>query len=203
MKRGTLFLQVVAAAVLATAAGVLVWQGRPTAPGETIATTRSGQPFRLASSAGGIVDSNDLAGEPYIVYFGFTNCPVICPTTLYELSNELAALGSAGARLKVLFITVDPERDTPDFLATYLQGFDPRIIGLVPTEQQLAEIAKAFGIVYEKVPTSDGSYTMNHTATVFLIDGAGRLLGTLAPDEGEAAKLAKLKRLVAGGGGNG
>lgn len=158
-----------------------------------------GGPFHLASSKGGVVDSKDLAGKPYGVFFGFTHCPEVCPTTLYEMSSTLKDLGDDAKDFRLFFITVDPERDTPDFIKDYLANFDPRIEGLVPTLDQLPVVAKEFRAFYEKVPTSDGDYTMNHTATVYLMDRQGRLAGTLGFDEAKETRMTKMRQLFAGG----
>jgi protein SCO1/2 len=155
-----------------------------------------GAPFSLASSKGGMVSSKDLAGKPYAVFFGFTHCPEVCPTTLYEMSSALDPLGEAAKDFRIFFITVDPERDTVDVLRAYLANFDPRVEGLVPTLEQLPGLASDFRIYYAKSPTSDGSYTMDHTASVFLFDENGRFSGTIAYGEAPAMRDAKLRRLL-------
>jgi protein SCO1 len=157
-----------------------------------------GGPFHLVSSNGGVVDSADLAGKPYGVFFGFTHCPEVCPTTLYEMSRALKELGDEAKDFRLFFITVDPERDTPDFIKGYLANFDPRIEGLVPTLDQLPAVAKEFRAFYEKVRTSDGEYTMNHTATIYLMDREGRLASTLGFDEAEEMRMTKLRKLLTG-----
>jgi protein SCO1/2 len=158
-----------------------------------------GGPFRLVSSNGGVVDSADLAGKPYGVFFGFTHCPEVCPTTLYEMSSALKELGDGAEEFRLFFITVDPERDTPAFIKDYLANFDPRIEGLVPALDQLPQVAKKFRAFYEKVPTSDGEYTMNHTATVYLMDRQGRLASTLGFNETKEMRMTKLRKVVGSG----
>jgi protein SCO1/2 len=195
MRRG-LWLQIAAAALISIAAGLAVLLGSTGVLPPSVEQIRIGGAFRLMSHRGTIVDSRDLAGRPYAVFFGFTHCPVICPTTLYDLGNDLESLGPAGAGLQIYFITVDPERDRPELLAQYLSGFDPRIVGLVPTGAELASVARAFLEFYEKAPTSDGGYTMNHTASVYLLDANGRFAGTLAPSEEATTRRQKLRRLV-------
>ncbi len=155
-----------------------------------------GGPFKLASSRGGVVDSSALKGKPYGVFFGFTHCPEVCPTTMYEMTKALGKLGDEARDFRLFFITVDPERDTAETLADYISNFDPRIEALVPTLTELPQIAAKFRAVYEKVPTSDGSYTMNHTASVFLFSRDGQFFGTLSFDENADTKLEKLKRLM-------
>lgn len=157
-----------------------------------------GGPFTLTSARGGVVDSASLNGEPYAVFFGFTHCPEVCPTALYEMSTLLERLGDDAKAFRVFFITVDPERDTAEMMKDYMANFDPRIEGLVPSLEQLPKLASDFRVYYAKVPTSDGGYTMDHTASVFLMDAEGRFAGTLAYDEAADMREAKLRKLLAG-----
>ena len=156
-----------------------------------------GGPFELASSRGGTVSSQSLIGKPYAIFFGFTHCPEVCPTALYEMSNLLAKLGDEAKDFRVFFVTVDPERDTAALLKDYVANFDPRIEGLVPTPEQLPSLAAAFRVYYAKVPASDGAYTMDHTALVFLMDAEGRFAGTMAYEEDAALREEKLRKLLA------
>lgn len=156
-----------------------------------------GAPFKLASTKGGDLDSQSLNGKPYGIFFGFTHCPEVCPTTLSDMSVALKELGDSAKDFRLLFITVDPERDTLPIVKDYISNFDPRIEGLVPTTEQLPKLARDWHIFYKKEPTSDGSYTMDHTATLFLMDGAGQLKSTISFDENRAARTTKLKNLVA------
>ena len=192
-RRAALGLALAGVAFLASAAYLIA--RRPAASDDE--QPAIGGPFRLAASTGGFVDSRDLAGHPFGIYFGFTHCPVICPTTLNQLSEDLGKLGNAGKDLRIFFVTVDPERDRPEAMQDYLSSFDARVVGLTPTPGELADIARAWRITYQKVPTSDGSYTMDHTAIVFLMDRRGGLAATLAPDEAPETRLEKLRRLVA------
>lgn len=157
-----------------------------------------GKPFKLASTKGGELDSASLKGKPYGIFFGFTHCPEVCPTTLFDMSTALKDIGDQGKDFRLLFITVDPERDDLAAMKDYLSNFDPRIEGLVPTIDQLPQLARDYHIYYKKVPTSDGSYTMDHTATLFLMDKEGHLARTLAFDEPRDTKVSKLKLLLAG-----
>ena len=116
-----------------------------------------GGPFRLTSHEGKPFTEADLKGKPFVVFFGFTHCPEVCPTTLYDLTQDMAALGKDGENLQAAFITVDPERDTPELMKTYLSSFDPRIVGLTGTEEEIAAAARTYKIYYRKVPT-DGGY---------------------------------------------
>ena len=157
-----------------------------------------GGPFTLASARGGVVDSASLGGNPYAVFFGFTHCPEVCPTALYEMSALLEKLGEDAKSFRVFFITVDPERDTAEMMKDYMANFDPRIEGLVPSLAQLPKLAADFRVHYAKVPTSDGGYTMDHTASVFLMDADGRFAGTLAYGEAAGIREAKIRKLLAG-----
>ena len=175
--------------------GYLVWQ-QQSGPAGVVPALQIGGAFTLASSKGGTVSSESLKGAPYGMFFGFTHCPMVCPTTLTEMQAAMAALGDDAKDFRLFFVTVDPERDTREFVADYLSNFDPRMEGLIPTVAELPALAKAFRVFYQKVPTSDGSYTMDHTATVFLFNRDGNFAGTLAFDEDPKTRATKLQRLV-------
>jgi protein SCO1/2 len=157
-----------------------------------------GGAFTLASARGGAVDSDSLRGNPYAIFFGFTHCPEVCPTALYEMSALLAKLGDDATDFRVFFVTVDPERDTVEVMKDYIANFDPRIEALVPSLEQLPKLAADFRVHYAKVPTSGGGYTMDHTASIFLIDGDGRFAGTIAYGEAADMREAKLRKLLGG-----
>jgi protein SCO1 len=158
-----------------------------------------GGPFTLASARGGVVDEAALRGNPYAIFFGFTHCPEVCPTTLYEMSALLEKLGDDARDFRVFFVTVDPERDTAEIMKDYIASFDPRIEALIPTPEQLRTIASDFRVHFAKVPTSGGNYTMDHTASIFLMDANGRFTGTIAFQEPAEMREAKLRKLLAGG----
>jgi len=181
---------VFAALGLAWASGLFGKAGQP--------TVTIGAPFSLTAQDGKPLSSDDLEGTPFAVFFGFTNCPEVCPTTLWEMSETLKALGPDADRLKVLFVSVDPVRDKPEFMARYLQSFDSRIVGLSGSEEEIAALAKAYRVYYRKVPLEGGDYTMDHTTSVFLMDARGEFTGTIAYEEEAASRLAKLKRLISG-----
>ena len=157
-----------------------------------------GGPFSLAAARGGVVDSASLRGKPHAIFFGFTHCPEVCPTALYEMSTLLEKLGEEAADFRVFFITVDPERDTPEMMRDYIANFDPRIEALVPRPDQLPKLAADFRVHYAKGPTSGGGYTMDHTASVFLMDANGQFAGTIAYNEAANMREAKLRALLAG-----
>lgn len=155
-----------------------------------------GGPIDLARAGGGRFTTADIGGKPYAVFFGFTRCPNVCPTTLSDLTLDLEELGPLADRIKVLFVSVDPDRDTPETMKDYLSAFDPRIVGLSGTPEEIAAVAKDFRVYYRKVPTEGDDYTMDHTASVYLMDAKGRLFGTLAFEEDRKMQVAKLKRLA-------
>jgi len=197
MTRLSRLLLIIAVAGL-TVAAAAVYLNRSTVEQQLTPLVEIGGPFRLASSNGGFVDSKDLAGKPYGVFFGFTHCPEVCPTTMFEMSNALQKLGGGAKDFRLFFITVDPERDTAPMLKDYLANFDPRIEALVPTLEELPAVAKSFRVIYAKVPTSDGSYTMDHTASLFLFGRDGRFRRTISYGEPVESRLAKLEKLMAG-----
>ncbi|OQM75631.1 SCO family protein [Manganibacter manganicus] len=182
-------------AVMAVYAG-LVWSESKTQASQEMGTALVGGPFRLATHRGGTLSDKDLLGRPYVVFFGFTHCPDVCPTTLYELTGLLAELGPDGDGLEVLFMTVDPERDTAEQLAAYMSAFDPRITALRGTLEETDAAMKAFKAYYRKVPIEGGDYTMDHTAGIILMDAAGRFKGTLDLHEPKETQIAKLRRLI-------
>lgn len=161
-------------------------------------TARIGGPFQLTSHKGEVFNNAKLAGKPYLVFFGFTFCPDICPTTLFELTDLMAEMGPAADRITPILITVDPERDTQGVLAEYMTAFDPRIVALRGSTTETDAAAKAFAAFYAKVPTENGSYTMDHTAGVYLMDAAGQFAGTLDMDEPRDVRLTKLRQLAEG-----
>lgn len=153
-----------------------------------------GGPFTLVDQDGRTVTDRDFAGATHLVFFGFTHCPDVCPTTLAQVSDVLAALGDKGKDVRVAFVSVDPERDDPASLKTYLSSFDPRITGLTGSPEQVIAAEKAYRAYAKKVPGKDGDYTMEHTAIVYVMDGRNRFLGALdlaRPPEDSAAQLAK------------
>ena len=157
-----------------------------------------GGPFVLASARGGVVDSKDLLGKPYAIFFGFTHCPEVCPTSLYEMTGLLQSFGDEAKDFRVFFVTVDPERDTAELMRDYVSNFDPRIDALVPTMEQLPKLAADFRVYYARQPTSDGGYTMDHTALIYLMDAQGNFAGTFAYGEAREMREEKFRKLLAG-----
>ncbi|KKB08694.1 SCO family protein [Devosia chinhatensis] len=159
----------------------------------------TGQNFALASTKGGTFTQNDLRGTPSLIFFGFTFCPDVCPTTLAETTAWRAQLGLDEDDLRIIFVTVDPERDTPEMVKAYVEGFDPTIIGLVGDQAQTDAAKAAFGVFSEKSGDVDSDfYLVNHTALTFLINEDGTFQGTIAYEEASDTALAKIERLVKG-----
>jgi protein SCO1 len=180
---------------LTAATAFVLWQG-DRAP-RTSTDVPLGGPFTLVDTEGNAVTERVLAGRAHAIFFGFTTCPDVCPTTLAEMSVMLSELGPDAENLDVYFITVDPARDDPARLKSYLSAFGDRIAGLTGSEEQVAAVTSAYKVYHQKVPTEGGDYTMDHTASVFLFDDAGQFRGTISYGEQHDDALAKLKRLVA------
>ena len=153
--------------------------------------------FGLTTHSGAGLAPEMLKGAPAAVFFGFTHCPDVCPTTLLDWTNVMAALGADGDQLKVLFVSVDSERDTPPVLAAYMGSFDPRIIALTGSPADIARAAAAFDAHYEKISGGSGGHTYDHTAKVYLIDREGRLAGTVDPRTPETERQKALADLLA------
>lgn len=165
---------------------------------DTTSTPAVGRPFELVSHRGQVIDNAVLKGKPYLAFFGFTHCPDICPTTLFELSDLMSELGPAASGFNVVFISVDPERDTQQLLNEYMTSFDRRILALRGTLEQTATAVKAFSAYARKVPTEDGSYTMDHTAGVYMMDANGSFKGTLDMHESREVRMKKIRNLMTG-----
>lgn len=154
-----------------------------------------GAPFQMTDMNGQPITEAAFAGHPSAVFFGFTHCPEVCPTTLFEMKGWFDKLGDDGKNIKAFFISVDPARDTPQLLKDYISNVTDRVTGITGTEASIAELAKAWGVYYKKVDTSGGDYTMDHTALVFLLDSKARFHGTIAYGENSDTAFEKLKRL--------
>ena len=135
-----------------------------------------GGPFTLVDQNARQVTDQDLKGRPFLVFFGFTHCPDVCPTTLFEMSEVFRRLGPDADKATALFITVDPERDTPALIKDYLSNFDPHLRGLTGDPAAIDAVVKTYRAYAKKVPTPGGGYTMDHTALVYLMDKEGRFV---------------------------
>ena len=155
-----------------------------------------GGPFTLVDDTGATVSEKTLAGKPYAMYFGYTFCPDVCPTTLLDLSRWIQKLGPDADKLNEVFVTVDPERDTVHSMHAYLSSFDKHIRGYTGTPAEIAQIAEEHHVYYKKFPTGDGGYTMDHSAVIYLMGPDGKFVTVIPYKEDDAAALAKLRNLV-------
>lgn len=135
-----------------------------------------GGPFQLTDQSGARVTEQNLKGKPSLIFFGFTHCPDICPTSLFEMSEVLRALGKDADKLNTYFVSVDPERDTAPIMKDYLSSFDPHLKGLTGTPEEVAKIIAGYRVYAKKIPTKDGDYTMDHTALIYLMDKDGNFV---------------------------
>lgn len=169
--------------------------GRTPSPiGQAIASV--GGPFRLEDQNGKPVSDADMKGRPFLVFFGFTHCPDICPTTLFEMSQVMKALGPDADRAGALFITVDPERDTPGVMKDYLSNFDPHLRGLTGDRVAVDAAIRAYRVYAKKVPLQNGDYTMDHTAVVYLMDKDGNFVAPFDVSRTPEAEAADLRRYL-------
>jgi protein SCO1 len=155
-----------------------------------------GGPFALTAPDGSRVTNDTLKGKPFAIFFGFTRCPDVCPTTLSRMAQLRKQLGPDGDKFRIVFVSVDPGYDSPEDIGRYVELFGTPILGLTGTDAEVNAAVKAYRAFYEKVPTKGGDYTIDHTASVYLMDAGGKLQSIIAYDETEANALAKLKRLV-------
>jgi protein SCO1/2 len=189
-------------AVLALA-GVLAWLTlEVTRSKQDLAEAPFGVPFELVAQDGQPITEKAFQGKPTAVFFGFTHCPEVCPTTLFEMNGWLHKVDPDGTRLNGFFVSVDPERDTPEVLGQYVSNVTDRVKGISGPPEKVQAMIKGFKIYAKKVPVDEknpnGDYTMDHTASVFLLDRGGRFAGTIAYGEDPAVAEKKLANLVKG-----
>jgi len=192
MSRRVLSILVVVVAISAAALGYLYLNQGDTGP----AAVPIGGPIRLTDQDGKPFDSKSLDGKPFAVFFGFTHCPDACPTTLSEMARTEEEIGAPAKDFTTLFVTVDPERDTPPVLKEYLSNFTGNTVALSGTPEQIAQVAKEYRVFYKKVPTSDGGYTMDHTAVLYLMGREGEFRDVIAYSEDHERFVEKVKKLL-------
>ena len=166
----------------------------PSAIGPAIAAV--GGPFHLEDQNGKPVSDEDMKGRPFLVFFGFAHCPDVCPTTLFEMSEVIRQLGKDADRIGALFITVDPERDTPAALKDYLSSFDPHLRGLTGDPAAVNAAIKAYRVYAKKIPLEGNDYTMDHTAVVYLMDKDGHFVAPFNLKRTPEAAAAELRRYL-------
>jgi protein SCO1/2 len=155
-----------------------------------------GGPFRLTDQNGAVVTEKNLEGKPTLVFFGFTHCPDICPTALFEMSEILRAMGKDADRVNAYFISVDPERDNAAAIKDYLSSFDPHLKGLTGDPEAIAKVLSAYRVYAKKVPLKDGDYTMDHTALTYLMDRDGRFVAPFNLNRKPEDAAADLKKYL-------
>ena len=154
-----------------------------------------GVPFQLVDQTGAPFSRKDLRGEPSALFFGYTHCPDVCPTTLYELAGYQKQITAEGGKFRIVFVTVDPERDTPKVMADYVSNIGGDVVAISGDPDKVRAMLKGWGAYFQKVGGGD-DYTMDHTATTLLIGSDGTLEGTLAYGEKPKVAKAKLERLA-------
>ncbi|SIQ20323.1 protein SCO1/2 [Rhizobium sp. RU20A] len=196
-------LRIILWTVAALMAGLLGWLTfELTANRQDLTAKAFGVPFTLTDQTGKPITEAAFRGKPTALFFGFTHCPEVCPTTLFELNGLLNKVDPDGTKLQAYFVTIDPERDTPEILGQYVSNVSKRITGISGEPDKVLEMAKGFRVYYRKVPVDEkdpnGDYTMDHTASVFLLDKDGDFKGTIAYQENSDTAEQKLKNLIAG-----
>ena len=192
-------IAIVLAAVLVVAAGALLAlavRETPRGAAGTALASAIGGPFRLIDQNGKPVSDADLKGKWQLVFFGYTHCPDTCPTALNEIALALDQLGVKRDEVEIVFITVDPERDTPAAMKAYVQSFDARIIALTGSPDAVAQAAKAYRVYYAKHPRGDGDYDMDHSAVIYVMNPEGRFTATFTPDSTADAIAQRLQKLI-------
>ena len=155
-----------------------------------------GGAFQLTDQAGQTVTEKNLQGKPTLIFFGFTHCPDVCPTSLFEISEVLRAMGGDAHRVNAWFVSVDPERDTAAAMKDYLSSFDPHLKGLTGAPDAVAKVISGFRVYAKKVPLKDGDYTMDHTALIYLMDRDGKFVAPFNLKRTPEAAAADLKRYL-------
>lgn len=190
-------LIIAVAAVLIIGAGavrLLFWnEDEPTELASRVYLTAD---FALTNDQGEAITISDFDGRPSAWFFGFTHCPDVCPTALAEMTVQLESLGEDADRIDMVFVTVDPDRDTQEVMRNYISAFDDRIIGITGALPEIEKLARGFFVFFQKVPLASGDYTMDHTAGILLRAANGEFIATLDPHEAMDVKLDKLRRVI-------
>lgn len=190
-------LAVLAAAILVALAAALFLALTLTQRRETSGKARIGAPFTLTDVNGARFESARLAGRPHAIFFGYTHCPDVCPTALLDLTQAIKTLGPAAERLAIVFISVDPPRDTPEAMKAYVETVNPAIIGLTGSEAEIAAVAKSFRVLYHAGPSDGGAYAVDHSAFIYLYDRSGEFVSVLASGDPQETMLTRLSEVLA------
>ena len=181
-------------------AGVLIGlehRDRPRGAAGTLLASAIGGPFRLVDQNGKTVTDADLKGKWSLIYFGYTHCPDACPTALNDIAVALDELGPKRAAVRPVFITVDPERDTPEVLKAYVTAFDAPILALTGTPEEIAQAAKGYRVYYAKHPEAGGDYSMDHSSVIYVMDPQGRFTASFTQQNPPEEIAERLKKLLA------
>ena len=193
--RGALWIVVGVAALIGLA--ILYDRARPASDPTSDYASTFGGPFTLTAPDGSTVTEKTLAGKPYAIFFGFTRCPDVCPTSLARMARLRKQLGPDGMKFNIVFVSVDPGHDKPADLGNYVALFGTPILGLTGTDAQIEQIKKGYGVYSAKVPQPGGDYTIDHTASIYLMTAKGAFSGTIDHQESDTVALQKLKLIIA------
>jgi protein SCO1 len=196
MDRTTRPLVIIAAFAGSLAVGLLLMLWAMGGLKNVAAPAAIGGPFQLTDQAGHTVTEKSLQGRPTLIFFGFTHCPDVCPTSLFEISEVLKALGKDADRVNAYFISVDPERDTTAAMKDYLSSFDPHLEGLTGNPDEVSKAITAYRVYAKKVPLKDGDYTMDHTALIYLMDRDGKFVAPFNLKQTPEQAATDLKRYL-------
>ena len=197
MRRVRFVLWGLVALALLGAGGLATWRGLAPEVVDGAGPALVGGPFELLDGAGNTMTHEDFEGRPFAIFFGFTHCPDICKTSLYEMTTWIEALGPAADEMRFAFVSVDPERDTPEVLRDYVGSFSDEIIPLTGSPAQVQAVVDAYRVYARKVPLDGENYTMDHSAFVYLMDGEGRYRAHITYGEPAEKAVAKLRSLLA------
>lgn len=178
-------------AAIALGGGIALRQVMDARTPTSVVATALGEPFTLTDHDGAPITEAAFTGKPSLLFFGFTHCPDVCPTTVYDMETWMADLGVGPDDMGAFFVTVDPERDTPDFLKAYLEPQSDRITGITGTPEDVWEMAKSWRVYFQKRPLGEGDYTMDHYASTFVLNAEGQVVDLIS--YGEEAESAKAK----------
>jgi protein SCO1/2 len=196
MDRATRPLVIIGAFAASLAVGLLLMMWLMGGLKNVAAPAAIGGPFQLTDQVGQTVTDQNLKGRPTLIFFGFTHCPDVCPTSLFEISEVLRAMGKDADKVNAWFVSVDPERDTAAAMKEYLASFDPHLKGLTGNPEAIAKVISSYRVYARKVPLKDGDYTMDHTALVYLMDKDGRFVAPFNLKRTPAEAAADLKRYL-------
>ncbi len=192
-RRRLLLLAPASLSVAGLAAAAILWIEQPEAANASI-----GGPFALQDGNGRTITDWDFRGKVALVYFGYTHCPDACPTALQDMADAVDKLAPADRqRVAIVFITIDPARDTPVVMKDYVSGFDAPITALSGSAAAIAKVADEYRVYYAKQPEKDGGYSMDHSSIIYIMDGNGRFVGTFSPQDTPVTMASKIRTVLA------